>query len=214
MARSLSNHSTLDALRGEAKRWLKAIRAQQPQALARLRASFPDHAGVAKLRQVQHALAREYGFASWLALKQELEDRARTSTERVRLFLEKAVNRYGTDPSTQKWGNYERDRPARGALAARLLTRNPEIARTDIHTAVAAHDVDAVRSFLRKNPALARDRHPFDGWTPLLRLAYTRLRWKQFLPTRWRSRLCCSTLAQIPMPLGQTARTRSLYWWA
>jgi uncharacterized protein len=175
MSRSLSNSSSLDTLRGEAKRWLKALKAQDPEAVARFRAAFPDHTDTAKLRQVQHALAHEYGLPSWAALKQAIEDRARSSAERLRLFLEKSVNRYGTDPATQKWGNYEPDRPARGALAARLLARNPEIVRDGIHTAVAAHDLGAVRSFLRKNPALAHDRHPFDGWTPLLRLAYTRL---------------------------------------
>lgn len=175
MSRSLSNSSSLESLRGEAKRWLKALNAEDPRALARFRALYPDHAGIAKLRQVQHALAREYGLASWAALKQEIEDRARSSAERVRLFLEKSVNRYGTDPATQKWGSYEPDRPSRGALAARLLARNPEIARDSIHTAVAAHDLNAVRSFLLRNPALAHDRHPFDGWTPLLRLAYARL---------------------------------------
>lgn len=106
---------------------------------------------------------------------QEIEDRARTSAEHVRLFLEKSVNRYGTHPSTRKWGDYERDRPARGVLAARLLIRNPEIARDSIHTAVAAHDLDVVRTLLRKNPALVHDRHVLDGWTPLLRLAYARL---------------------------------------
>jgi len=175
MSRSLSNSSSLETLRGEARRWLKALNAEDPRALARFRAVYPDYAGIAKLRQVQHALAREYGLASWAALKQEIEDRARSSAERVRLFLEKSVNRYGTEPATQKWGSYEPDRPSRGALAARLLARNPEIARDSIHTAVAAHDLNAVRSFLLRNPALAHDRHPFDGWTPLLRLAYARL---------------------------------------
>jgi ankyrin repeat protein len=175
MRRSVSQYSNLDALRGEAKRWLKAISARDLEALGRFRNVFPDHTGVPRLRQVQHALAREHGLPSWAALKQEVEDRARTSAERVRLFLEKSVNRYGTNPSTQKWGDYERDGPARGALAARLLARHPKIARDSIHTAVAAHDLDAVRTLLRKNPALARDRHVFDGWTPLLRLAYARL---------------------------------------
>lgn len=175
MSRSFSNASSLDSLRGEAKRWFKALKAEDTAAIARFRAAFPDHAGAARLRQVQHALAREYGLASWAALKQEIEDRARSSAERVRLFLEKSVNRYGTDPATRKWGSYEPDRPARGVLAARILARNPEIVRDSIHTAVAAHDVEAVRNFLQKNPALAHDRHPFDGWTPLLRLAYARL---------------------------------------
>src|SRR5262245_13249104 len=113
MPRSLSPSSNLDVLRGEAKRWLKAIAAGDSEAVARFRSVFRDHSDAPKLRQVQQALAREYGFSSWAALKQEIEDRARSSAERVRLFLEKSVNRYGTDPATQKWGDYERDGPAR-----------------------------------------------------------------------------------------------------
>jgi ankyrin repeat protein len=175
MVRSLSPYSSREILRGEAKRWLKAIAAGDLEALAHFRQAFPDHTGVPKLRHVQHALAREYGFPSWAALKQEIEDQARTSADRVRLFLEKSVNRYGTDPSTQKWGSYERDGSARGAVAARLLDRHPEIARDSIHAAVAAHDLAAVLTFLRKTPGAASDRSTFDGWPPLVRLAYARV---------------------------------------
>jgi len=175
MPRSLSPNSSVDVLRGEAKRWLKSVIRGDLEALARFSRAFPNHTGVPKLREVQHALAREHGFSSWAMLKQEIEGRARTSEDRVRLFLEKSANRYGTDPLTQKWGDYERDEPARGAFAARLLARHPEIVGDSIHTAVAAHDLDAVRAFLSKNPGVARDRSGFDGWTPLLRLAYVRL---------------------------------------
>jgi uncharacterized protein len=173
--RSLTPNSNLDALRREAKRWLKSIAAGDPEAAARFRAVFPDHTATPKLREVQQALAREHSFPSWAALKQEIEDRARSHAERVDLFLEKSVHRFGVDPRNQKWGDYERDGAARGALAARLLERHPEIARENIHTAVLAHDIDAVRAFLAKDPALAMDRSAFDGWTPLARLAYARL---------------------------------------
>jgi ankyrin repeat protein len=175
MPRSLSPNSNIDALRREAKRWFKSVTSGNPEAAERFRQVVPDHTGNLKLRQVQQALAREHGFPSWAALRQEIEDRKRTSADRVRLFLEKSVNRYGVDPSTQKWGDYERDGLARGILAARLLARHPEIARDSIHTAVAAHDLDTVRTFLANDPSLAKDRSAYDGWTPLLRLAYTRL---------------------------------------
>jgi ankyrin repeat protein len=175
MPRSLSRSSSLEILRGEAKRWFKAITAGDPEALVRYRETVPVHTGGPKLRQVQQALAREYGFSSWAALKLEIEDRARSFAECVDLFLEKSVNRYGTSPFTQKWGDYERDGPARGALAARLLERHPEIVRDSIHTAVAGHDLNCVRDLLLKNPGVVRDRSKFDGWTPLVRLAYARL---------------------------------------
>lgn len=175
MTRSLSSFSNLDALRGEAKRWLKAIAAGDIEAVSRFRQVFPAHSGVPKLRQVQQALAREYGASCWAALKQEIEDRARSFADRVQLFLEKSVNRYSTDPATQKWGTYEPDGPQRGIVAARVLERHPEIVRDSIHTAAAAHDVNAVRTFLRKDPRAVHDRSGCDGWTPLVRLAYARL---------------------------------------
>jgi uncharacterized protein len=175
MSRTLTSHSNIESLRKEAKRLHRAIEAGDPGAIARFRAVFPSHGRAATLREAQQALAREHGFESWAALKQEIADRIRSREERVRLFLEKSVNRYGVDPGTQKWGDYERDGPTRGAVAARLLARHPEIAHDNIHTAAAAHDVDAVRRFLAQDVGLARYRHPFDGWTPLLRLAYARL---------------------------------------
>jgi ankyrin repeat protein len=175
MPRSLSLNSNIHTLRREAKRWLKSLAAGDPDANNRFRRVFPEHAGNPKLREIQQALAREYGFPSWAALKQEIEDRAHGAAERVSLFLEKSVNRYSVDPSTGKWGEYERDGPTRGALAARLLARDPDLARKSIHTAVVAHDINAVRAFLSKDPGLANDRSAFDGWTPLLRLAYARL---------------------------------------
>ncbi|MDE1148202.1 MAG: ankyrin repeat domain-containing protein [Azospirillaceae bacterium] len=174
-ARVLSASTSVDALRREAKRWLKALTGGDTQAALRFLTQFPGHTAPPTLREVQQALAREHGHASWAALKQEVEDRTRTHAERVRLFLEKSVHRYGTDPATRTWGDYERDGPARGTVAARLLARHPEIARADIHTAVAAHDLETVGTLLGRDPGLAHHRSDFDGWTPLIRLAYARL---------------------------------------
>ena len=61
--------STLDNFRKEAKRWLKAWRAGDAAARARLAAWYPDAPPTVSLRDVQHALAREHGFESWIALK-------------------------------------------------------------------------------------------------------------------------------------------------
>ena len=169
--------TNLESLRKEAKRWLKALRSGDSQATERLSRVRPDHRAPS-LRIVQHALALEYGFSSWAALKRELEERAlaaRSHAERVTLFLEKAAIRYNVAPGSGQWNTYEPDKPLRGELAARLLARHPEIARDSIHTAVAAHDIQAVLGFLAMNPTLANHPGGPDGWTPLLRLAYTRL---------------------------------------
>jgi uncharacterized protein len=176
--RELTSRSTLETIRRQAKRWLKEIDAGDAEAIARFRKLMPGHAGAPKLREVQHALARDYGLASWAALKQELAAReaaVRGHAALVALFLEKSALRYGVRPGTQSWGDYEADRPARGTLAQRLLERHPEIIGDSIHTAIAAHDLDAVRSFLSKESALADKTSDFDGWTPLVRLAFTRL---------------------------------------
>lgn len=174
--RELTPRSNVETIRRQAKRWLKEIEAGDGAALARWHAQ--NQTRLPKLREVQHALAREYGFVSWAALKQELAARelaARGKAAVVALFLEKSALRYGVRPGTQQWGGYEADRPARGALALHLLERHPEIARDSIHTAVAAHDFAAIGAFLANDPALATRPSAFDGWTPLLRLAFTRL---------------------------------------
>jgi len=176
--RELTSRSTLETIRRQAKRWLKEIEAGAAEAIAHFRKLMPSHAGAPKLREVQHALARDYGLASWAALKQELATReaaARGHAALVALFLEKSALRYGVRPGMQSWGEYEADRPARGALAQRLLERHPEIVGDSIHSAIAAHDRDAVGAFLSRDATLADRPSEFDGWTPLLRLAFTRL---------------------------------------
>ena len=72
MPRALAPRTSLDVLRKEAKRWRKAIDAGDPDATARYAAAARDARPNPKLREVQHALAGEYGFASWAALKQEI----------------------------------------------------------------------------------------------------------------------------------------------
>jgi len=67
---ALTARSTLDSLRRDAKRWLKSATAGDPKALSRLRTLYPGHATPPTLREVQQALARAYGFASWADLKQ------------------------------------------------------------------------------------------------------------------------------------------------
>ncbi|MEI5665007.1 ankyrin repeat domain-containing protein [Bosea sp. CCNWLW174] len=176
--RELTSRSTLETIRRQAKRWLKEIEAGDAEAIVRFRKLIPNHAAVPKLREVQHALARDYGLANWAALKQELiarEAAARGHAALVALFLEKSALRYGVRPGTQSWGEYEADRPARGGLAQRLLERHPAIARDSVHAAVAAHDLAAVSAWLSKDAKLADTPSEFDGWTPLIRLAFTRL---------------------------------------
>ena len=68
--------STLDNLKKSAKRWLKALGANDPQALERLQRAYPNAPRQPSLRDIQHALAREQGAESWTALKANLTLRA------------------------------------------------------------------------------------------------------------------------------------------
>lgn len=72
MSRKLTPNSRLENLKREAKRWLKALRAHDADAHARLERANANAPAEPGLRDVQHALAREYGFSGWTALRQEV----------------------------------------------------------------------------------------------------------------------------------------------
>ena len=160
MSRSLTPRSTLESLRKEAKRWLKLLRDGDPQSRARLIAASPAAPAEPGLRDVQLALAREYGHAGWNALKQALndvEEARKTHAERVDRVLRGIA-----------WGA---DRHA----AARVLARWPEIATDNLCAAVSTGHLAEVRRRLATDPAAAaRPGGPL-GWAPLLYLAYARL---------------------------------------
>ena len=69
MPRKLTSATTLDNLKKEAKRWLKALRENDPEARERFQTAYPGAAGEPVLRDVQHALAREHGLENWNVLK-------------------------------------------------------------------------------------------------------------------------------------------------
>ena len=66
--------STLENLRKSARRWLKALRADDADAHARLKRANPNASSNPALRDVQHALAREHGHESWIDLRRALDD--------------------------------------------------------------------------------------------------------------------------------------------
>lgn len=76
MSRELTPRSSLETLRKEAKRWLRALRENDAKAIERLRSAYPNAPATPGIRDVQHALAREHGLPAWSALKAELERRA------------------------------------------------------------------------------------------------------------------------------------------
>jgi hypothetical protein len=78
--------SSLDNLRKAAKRWLKALRDGDADARARLVRAYPSAPEPPTLRDVQHALARERGHESWVALKMAIADRVEPETPLIALL--------------------------------------------------------------------------------------------------------------------------------
>lgn len=72
--------STIDHLKKSAKRWLKLLRAGDAAARQRLVRAYPDAPEIPVLRDVQHALARERGYASWIELSTALPPAAVSTT--------------------------------------------------------------------------------------------------------------------------------------
>jgi uncharacterized protein len=149
--------SSIDNLKKEAKRRLKALRAQQPKASP-------------TLRDVQHALAREHGHEGWKAMMDavahEQQRRPEPRAEVVDAFLEFAC----WDHHIHGKGDHRRA----DLTAQRLIARHPEIARDSIYTAVVCGDVASVRRRTAARPESAREAGGPRGWTPLLYLCFTR----------------------------------------
>ncbi len=76
MPRQITSKTTLENLKREAKRWLKALLANVSTARARLERALPTAPSRPTLRDVQLALAREHGVAGWASLKNRLADDA------------------------------------------------------------------------------------------------------------------------------------------
>jgi len=159
MPKQLSAHSTLATLRKDAKRWLKAIRAGDGDALHHFLTLHPKAGPAPGLRDVQHALARDYGFAGWPQLKEEL--------------LGRALGRLGRQELVDVVLHHvwEGDLPA----ATRIAARHPEIAGENIYTAILFGDLERLQAFLAEDPAGANRKGGVMNWEPILYLAYGRL---------------------------------------
>lgn len=173
MVRQLTPQSSLENLKREAKRWLHALSASDPDeqrdARARLERSVPDARAEPRLRDVQLALAREHGFAGWAALKQHLANAAMRDAghaDRVATFIANACPDHhvrGAPAHVRAWHT-----------ARRLLERHPEIAHDSFYTAVACGDLQRVERDLAARPALATEPGGPKGWEPLLYLCFSR----------------------------------------
>ena len=194
MTRRITPQTTLDNLKKEAKRWLKELRASEADARARFVRAYPNAPQNPGLRDVQHAIAREFELTGWPALKQALENRPaiEASTEDAQSRLVAQFIEYACPD------HHVRGRPAHRIArhaAKRLIEQHPEIARDSIYTAVICGEIDEVDRILRDRPQAASEKSAIaskdrsdggvtedifkdigpKGWEPLLYLCFTRL---------------------------------------
>jgi ankyrin repeat protein len=181
---------TLDRLKKEAKRWLKALRANTGDARERFAQALPNPPADPTLRDVQHAVARELGFPGWTALKRALESELPPPGSREAL-----VNRFLDNACPDHHVRGISDHIRAQHTAMRLLERHPEIARDNFYTTLVCGDFDGVTRALAANPKLASTKSPGlspyramvggshdlfqdlgpKGWEPVLYLCFTRL---------------------------------------
>ncbi|GIJ50999.1 hypothetical protein Val02_78850 [Virgisporangium aliadipatigenens] len=157
----LPQNPSLDKLRDEAKRLLRAARDGDPAAGA---AIGDTHT----LAAAQRAVARLFGFASWPRLKHHVD----------------LVTAYTWRPESETGGDVadefcrlacltytDKDSPARRERAARLLAERPDIVERHVWAAAAAGDAEAVARHL---PHGAGRGGPY-RWSPLFYLVYSRV---------------------------------------
>ena len=165
MPRPITPRTTLDGLKHEAKAWLKAIRAGDPGARARLDRAIPGGSSKATLRQIQHALAREHGLPGWSALARDVAavGLAR-GYERVAAALEAAF-RTADDEAMGIVREYFGHRRTRDAFKryVRLELGRPEQA--------SAGDADAIS--LDEARYLVARAQGFESWEALVRMLST-----------------------------------------
>ncbi len=143
MVRKLTPRSSVENLRKEAKRWLKALRENDEAARARLHRALPNAGADPSLRDVQHALAVEYGMAGWTELTVRVAEigRGGESTDALTALLD-ASGRGDLARVTEILDA----RP--GLVSERGFLRGNTGRRTALHYAVGGAHADVVRLLL------------------------------------------------------------------
>src|SRR5207237_723331 len=101
------------------------------------------------LHDAQSVIAREHGFESWTALREEVEARTLGFDAAVDEFIRSATG-------------------GASGRANRLLALYPNVASATLQTALVLGDVASVEARLRGDPALATRPGGAQNWEPLL----------------------------------------------
>ena len=162
MSDQLRERPNLEQLKKQAKLLLRAAQANDAAAIQRF-AALPAFAKMSPtelaaqtyaLHDAQSVVARELGFTSWNALREEVE--ART------LSFDAAVDELVCAATGGALGRAER-----------LLALYPRIASATFHTALVLGDAAAVEARLREHPELATKPGGPQSWEPLLYACHT-----------------------------------------
>ena len=158
----LPDRPSLEHLKKQAKALLRAAAAHDPAAFARFGrlaalantpvADLPTR-GLA-LHDAQSVIAREYGFASWTALREEVEARTLTFAAASEEFVRCATG-------------------GASGRAARLLALHSGIALASFEAALVLGDAASVAGRLRDHPELASRAGGPQEWEPLLYVCHT-----------------------------------------
>ncbi len=154
----------IDQLKRQAKDLLRAARDADPTAVSRFRIlpslqdANDDHRtrGSLALHDAQSVIAREYGFPSWNALRERVEELTLDFDAAAREFVAAATD-------------------GRSSRAERLLAMYPRIAGASFHTALLLGDAETVETHLARRPALAHERGGPREWEPLHYVCYDSL---------------------------------------
>ena len=156
MTRRLTPQTTLENLKKEAKRFLNALAASDKNLREKMLQAWPDAPAKPVLRDIQYAIARQYGFENWKALKQAIASHLPGETIAPRQEEDQLLGRFFEYACPD---HHVRGRPAHRIAhhaALRMLEQHPEIAFANFYAAVVCGEIDDGERILRERPELAR----------------------------------------------------------
>jgi uncharacterized protein len=159
MPRLLSSRTTVSLLKQDAKRWHASLRRADARAVVRLQNAWPDAPAEPALRDVQHALAREYGAPSWVALLERVADLIIDHQGHEQRLTALLSHGWTGDVAT----------------ARRLVARYPDLRRDSLFCAAACGDVATVDRCLQHEPHEVRAVDPVRQWSALAHVTFGRL---------------------------------------